>query len=442
MNSEHGHASVPRRPSFARKTRSRFCRWGKIEHGSLGSFSLGKVLIDCKLRCGECQWGTLGEPATPAGIIYVDLSFIQPEKYTLASASVCISFEDYEEHEERPRSHRRGRRSKEDVRDAMVSRLAVTEKYGPKMITGTPSTRKEKTTINATPEFGAGGCSIGGIGFRSEKTTNRSSRWILSSQPLAGRSRHGIPGVGYNTIIWNLEENDLIAQPLHSNVFHTGLAITHEARPFYIKVQIAGKLRKLTDRLKYQFPARAHQEEGIALTLVNLGPEHQSEGSLDSVAEGLATAMKWKNEHEVASVMPDSQSDISFSSGTRTLVNSAADATLREEPPVGLPSSPSSSLSQRSTTDTLLGALDMFSASEKSEIRSDIKQAYVSPATAELQKARVSISPSDDALKEEAAMVEERLRRLSEYPTVVMMMHLLTLLLDALNPVKPKLKRG
>jgi hypothetical protein len=82
-------------PLVARKIGAHhFQRWDNADSGGLGSRHVGKVLIDCKFRLAESQWGTLGTSNAPAGVIYIDLSFNQTKGHKLASASVQISLQE------------------------------------------------------------------------------------------------------------------------------------------------------------------------------------------------------------------------------------------------------------------------------------------------------------------------------------------------------------
>lgn len=440
----------PRPPLVFRKNKTQLEPWGGADHGSLGSLSVGRVHIDCKFRCSESHWGILGPSATPAGIIYVDLGFNQPNTFRLASATVRISLEEFEEHKEHKEHkmsrawalRRRGNHSEE------ASSLGVNE-YGPKMLVGTTATRDGKNSYSATPNVGFGGFSIGGIGVNSEKTVSYSSRWILSGHPVAGRHRDGFSRTNYNTLVWDLSENELSAQSQHSNVFHTGFAFTHEARPFYIKVEIVGKLRKILDKIRHHFPPFAHREQGTALSLLQLGHEHGSGKSLDALVSGLAIAMERKNTDAVAVAIPDHTT-----SYRRAQAGPAADAVITASeteslvvPPANLTQNPA----RPSLTDGLAAALVVFPAADAPAVESGVTTA--SSSLAELQRVPIHVAPSEESSKEEdvmikeaaiveeAAMVEEKLRRLSEYPTVLLLMHLITLLLDVFSPGRVKIKK-
>lgn len=182
-------------PLVSRKIGSRYHPWNDNSLGSLGSRYVGKVLIDCKFRFAESRWGTLGALPTPAGIIYVDLSFNQPNKFILASASVQLSLKEYE----KPASDK----VKGKFKEGPTGCLAITDGFGPKMLMGKPTTRPKRTRLNFTPYVGAMGFKAGGIGINTEETVTYSSQWIVNGYSIAGE-QDGVPGAVYKTLRWEL----------------------------------------------------------------------------------------------------------------------------------------------------------------------------------------------------------------------------------------------
>jgi hypothetical protein len=129
------------------------------------------------------------------------------------------------------------------------------------MLTGKPTTQYGRLAYSLIPEVGAVVANLGGIGFSGEKEVVYLSQWVVEGHQISAPGDGGI----YRTLEWKLSENDFTSQShAHSSVVHTGLALKHEAKPFYIKVKIEGKLRKLTDRLTSQFvfPPRSRKGTG------------------------------------------------------------------------------------------------------------------------------------------------------------------------------------
>ena len=58
---------------------STFNAFDHLANVSLCSQQLGKVEIDCRFRHSKTQWGVLGPTENQAGILYMDLSFVQPK---------------------------------------------------------------------------------------------------------------------------------------------------------------------------------------------------------------------------------------------------------------------------------------------------------------------------------------------------------------------------
>ncbi|EFX05201.1 hypothetical protein CMQ_3270 [Grosmannia clavigera kw1407] len=114
----------------------------------------------------------------------------------------------------------------------------------------------------------------------------------------------GLDGSSFRTLLWELSQDDLAAQSQHSILFYTGLAFQHEARPFYIKIKIQGRLRKVTDQIKSIFPPRAKPKQGTALMLIGIDSSYNSGDPLDSFARGLKEDMLRKNREAVSRRVP------------------------------------------------------------------------------------------------------------------------------------------
>ncbi|KAK4216638.1 hypothetical protein QBC37DRAFT_416284 [Rhypophila decipiens] len=280
----------PPPPRIARKAGKNII-WWPADEGSLASRSIGKVNIDCRLRLSESKWGIL-EGSQPAGILFVDLTFDQPAHCRLSSAVVLISLEEYDDTEEKSKDKKK--HHKEPI---TLSRLRVCE-FGPKLLTGEPTTLKRRTEYNLTPEVNAGVGGFGGLGIKRQNSINYVSRWVLKGNTLApADKKRKAPGIVYRTLKWELTENELAFQPTERSVVHTAFAFEHELKRFYIKVEISGKLSDVVDRLKHRvFPPRLKKHQGTLLTLVDLGAKDEvRKESLDHLARRLEGQMRERN---------------------------------------------------------------------------------------------------------------------------------------------------
>ncbi|KAF7865732.1 hypothetical protein EAF04_005898 [Stromatinia cepivora] len=139
------------------------------------------------------------------------------------------------------------------------------------------------------------------------------SRWLFSGQLLPVKDKLGRNSIAYGAVYrrlrWELTENDLEARSLHSNIIHTGLALEHEYKPFYLHVEIDGKLKRVKDRImkhmKFSSASRGNQGLGTASTLINLGSGIQYKRNLNDLAAGLPMAMEWANMSSVSLQIPE-----------------------------------------------------------------------------------------------------------------------------------------
>ncbi|RYO98911.1 hypothetical protein DL764_006967 [Monosporascus ibericus] len=187
-----------------------------------------------------------------------------------------------------------------------TQRVEITNWYGPKQLSGLPRPILKTKRSNMTPYLEAMGMvGAGGIGKDSEETFVQESRWTFSGNVFRGEKTSAI-----TTIKWELTENDLEAQPTHSNVFHTTFAFKHEGEPFLIRVGVSGKLKSKNDQVIHKFktfPSSLTKDGRYATTLVNFGGKYTFVKPLDELARGLAFAMERENLEEVPIVIPDRQ---------------------------------------------------------------------------------------------------------------------------------------
>ncbi|KAM3082218.1 hypothetical protein ACMFMG_004667 [Clarireedia jacksonii] len=282
------------RPLIARKYGRSFVPCCPASVTSLSHKEIGKVNIDCRLRLSKSKWGVLGANPNPGGILYMDINFDQPADCRLSTATVVVTLEEYHSH--------------------AGGSLRATDQYGPKKLMGELCKVPVTKNYYFAPHVDALGVGAGGVGIDKTKTKFESSRWTFTGQLLLANDKLNRPyETVYRRLKWELTENELESRVLHSNLFHTGFTIEHEHRPFYLKIEIQGKLRKTKDRImnRFRFPPSGQKEDGISWTLIDPGRPGQSKRSLDALAEGLSRAMEMENFQTIPVQVPETLS-VSF----------------------------------------------------------------------------------------------------------------------------------
>ncbi|QKX54155.1 uncharacterized protein TRUGW13939_01239 [Talaromyces rugulosus] len=199
-------------PMYSRRYSGRYEELDHLSSASLCYREIGKVKVDCRFRLSKSQWGVLGEDKNPAGILYMDLGFDQPQDFRLKSATVLVTLQYG------------GRTVNRN------NNLHITDYYGPKNLRGIPTSIDTKQTYRITPNVAVLGNGIGGLGVNKEKYFSHSEFWSFTGQLLPGKSNYRTE-VAYRTVKWELTENELDQQPLHSNVIHTAFTFQHENDP-------------------------------------------------------------------------------------------------------------------------------------------------------------------------------------------------------------------
>ncbi|KAI0478118.1 hypothetical protein F4859DRAFT_478673 [Xylaria cf. heliscus] len=253
---------------------------------SFGPATIGKVFIDCRFLFMKSKWGVMGEQSTQAGIFYLDLTFHEPKGCRLHSATVTVSLDD--EHKELPKTQR--------ALSPAVSRrhpVQMTDCYGPKSFMGPEKSVHKKEAIHFNPNIQAAGFGASLAEVRKEWITTSSSRWKFSGQLLSS----GNSAWKYDALQWELSENDFEEQSTRGNVVHTAFAFYHGSRPFFMKVDVEGKLRGLHGQLRNKFKnfLASTKNDGGALTLINFRDRHVFTKPLDSRAKNLHFEMEQAN---------------------------------------------------------------------------------------------------------------------------------------------------
>ncbi|KAJ5817101.1 hypothetical protein N7447_009334 [Penicillium robsamsonii] len=329
---------------------------------------MGRVQIDCRFRLSKTQWGVIGGGNTPAAVLYMDLTFDQPKDCQLTSAVVSITMQEsdtdpqkiHKQTASKRRSKSRPHMHDPDhgFSDASLRYLApvavdtignlttqskrclqVTPYYGPHELTGKPTQITIKKNRRFTPEvnvFGQGG---GGVGFDYERSSEQTSRWTFTGKVLSGNhSQHINPVINrsgprhsrshpkselamYRTMKWELNEDDNQPQSQHSSVIHTAFTFEHDMKPFYLEIQIQGKLQRKSEQLKgnmkqlLKFPSNLRKEQGTALMRVHPDSTTNHTRRLDRIAQGLSLSMERLNMENISVQLPDAM-PVSFEQDT------------------------------------------------------------------------------------------------------------------------------
>ncbi|KAL2010816.1 hypothetical protein VTN00DRAFT_3534 [Thermoascus crustaceus] len=393
-----------RPPRFARKYGPSFQSFDNVDIASLCYREIGKVKVDCRFRLSKSQWGVLGDRRNPAGIIYMDLSFDQPKDCKLTSATVLVTLEEQEEEFFIPRN----RKSVHVYSPPSFGpgSLQVTDHYGPKHLSGEPTFMPLKKTYNMTPELNMFGTGGGGVGVSREKQIIYTSRWTFTGQLQPGKEKRlfGYRGTAYRTLKWELTENDLDSQSLHSKTIHTGFAFEHDMKPFLLRVEIAGKLQKITDRLKekvkrnFKFPPDLKEDQGTSLSLVLIDREDRFTRRLDSLAQSLPHEMELENFKALPVEIPDSLPAVFREAGMTTTDDS------HESVP--------RTCSECGTSPKNLLAADNTSAVPTGRIDSPRRTLLDAPKTASNDPAEPTIESLSNALETFPGPWETRKRRM------------------------------
>ncbi|KAJ5288706.1 hypothetical protein N7478_001736 [Penicillium angulare] len=347
MQSESSRTAGQSATRFGRKYGPKFNAFDKKSNISMCSQELGPVHIDCRFRHSKTQLGVLHSPDNRAGILYIDIAFSQPNDCCLRSAVVWITLEQYKSGSQSTlratgraplsRSHKAGSKKPYpaiDIEPAVEidsdvpKNLQFTHYFGPKQLEGKPTQMLTKHTMHLTPEFNVLGNGGGGLGYERERSVMSSSRWIFTGHILPGsrsaedrRHENNFHSMTYRTLKWELSEDELQPQPTHSSVIQTACALEHDDRPFFIRVEIEGKLRKRSAQLKsnvkqlFKFPSEVSRDDSRSSILVLPDKNERPTKRLDNIAEGLHLDMERLNMEGLGVQMPGSL-PVSFQSSS------------------------------------------------------------------------------------------------------------------------------
>ncbi|AEO68501.1 uncharacterized protein THITE_51372, partial [Thermothielavioides terrestris NRRL 8126] len=270
-------------------------------HLCVGSATIGKVDIDCKYHWKKAQWGVLGREETPAGVVYMDITFKQPHGYWLERASVFITLsEDMSSY-----ALSAPRQASTQPTRSLSSEYAVqfTNYYGPRLLTGTKTVSAESKEHTFVPTIGAMGFQLGGIGLKSNSSAERVGRWVFKGTLCRPKGRDGL-----RTLEWELSENSINPDQVHGQTYQTAFAFEHSKRPVFMRVEVEGKLRDRSRQMKHEllkFSSSFGRKDNSTLTELDLGRNVEFRKPLDHIAQSLDMAMQWENTGNLPVEVPD-----------------------------------------------------------------------------------------------------------------------------------------
>jgi hypothetical protein len=324
---------------FARKYGPTFNTFDDVANVSLCAQELGPVHIDCRFRHSKTILGVLEATGNRAGILYVDLGFCQPTNCPLTSAVIWISLEEgIKEEKNGPTGGGKRTKSTAPLKPTRNTSLSgepeivqiephsgkshlpqFTNDLGPRQLEGKPTDMTTKNTIHLTPEVNFLGNGGGGLGYDHEETFTQTSRWMFTGNVLPGskfgampRNGDGPRGMIYRTLKWELSGDDFQRQSRHSSVIQTAFTLEHDIDPFLIRVEIQGKLRRNSERLKsnmqrlLRFPSGPQKKDAKSTILVIPDKEQIPTRRLDPIAKGLPLQMERLNLEGLRVQLPDS----------------------------------------------------------------------------------------------------------------------------------------
>lgn len=311
-----------------------------IGHRTFHAGSRKRITIDCEFLFRRSQWGVLGSEETkcPAGIIYLNLHFGAPQGCRVRSATVTVTLDEKDPVLGSVLEQTGGRRSyRQRSRHPSGCPVQITPWFGPKQLGGETKSASIRSTRKAVPEVNVLNNGAGGVGYERSKSFMRQARWSFNGQRLPEKNSWV-----YRTIQWELSENELERQSFHSTTVRTGFAFEHSGQPFFMKVDIQGKLENWHDRVRSRFSfggggsggSRGGSKENRVTTLLDFEDYRIYDKRLDELARGLPRAMEMENMQEVPIVIPDAFPDTSFQPEGRLSSDAEGEAKKDEEPAI------------------------------------------------------------------------------------------------------------
>ncbi|KAF3010528.1 hypothetical protein E8E14_010233 [Neopestalotiopsis sp. 37M] len=245
---------------------------------SAGSATIGKVIVDCKLLFRKSLWGIL-YGKSPAGILYLDLGFVQPPGHCLKAATVTVRLKD--EH---------GDDQEYQQNQSQLKRSTVYfGQIGPNELRGVARLASKTRTSTLKPEVKAGPAEVSDVGVNQETQTEQEHRWKFSGKTEPDpSSESNLPA---NKLLrWRLVENKLEKQPSHSDTIHTAFSFHHSGQPFSIHISIEGQLRNRLSNFKTKIWT-SQSDTSTTTILVKPGQPDVTIRPLDELVENLDDEM-------------------------------------------------------------------------------------------------------------------------------------------------------
>lgn len=196
--------------------------------------------------------------------------------------------------------------SRQPIRTSSVTDHAVgiTEYFGPRELTGTPSYSFKTRETSLQPTLGAVGLfEIGGVGTRQSASTMCVSRWNFN-----GSVKRAKDGRGFRSLEWELKEDELGCNPRGNQPFHTAFAFEHSDRPVLMRVEVEGRLNSRLRHSKQKllrFCTKSADKDNAMVTLIDLSSASTTARKrLDRIAVDLNLAMQRENYEETPIELP------------------------------------------------------------------------------------------------------------------------------------------
>ncbi|KAK4449041.1 hypothetical protein QBC34DRAFT_97487 [Podospora aff. communis PSN243] len=208
-----------------------------LTNSHLGNGKIGKVSVECRFLHEHTQWGQLQykHGALSAGIIHMEIFFTNLHDCVLESATIRVVLDG--DNELLQRYQKVVGHKGADKKNAVEVR-----QLGPVSITGTPFGITSRSLFSLAPhaEFSGFGGGLGEV--TREKELRRETRWVFEGSACRHKSTGGSGPA--NSATWCLNENLPEGQPSHGNRFRTAFVFANDGRPFLLRVEVDGALRK------------------------------------------------------------------------------------------------------------------------------------------------------------------------------------------------------
>ncbi|KAI0106081.1 hypothetical protein F4814DRAFT_430414 [Daldinia grandis] len=209
-----------------------------------GYGQLGEVKVTTQINFKESEWGLIGAD-TPGAIIHMNIGFTQPEKCKLETATILVTLGSLDEIDDKAELDALEKRP--GLSSPVPSRVQFTH-LGPVYVPGREMETDFSRNISVNPSLSFKDASLSGLEVGQQKTYKYYNRWVFSGQ-LLGDDEHS----GFRKLQWFLQENKLDSPSNHRPDFEAAFALIHDHNPFFIRVEIQGKLEKRLDRVKHRF---------------------------------------------------------------------------------------------------------------------------------------------------------------------------------------------